>query len=288
MQQQTIDLTNQNKELKKLNEKRKKNFNDFTAAFSNLIELRDKTVLSHSNTVSAISEEMAARTGMNSADVETVSIAAQLHDIGKIGMPDVMLLKPLDTLTPDELSEYKKHPVRGQTAIDFIEGLREAGSLIRHHHEWYNGKGFPDGLKGPGIPVGARLIALADKFDRFMHGGYQAHAVKNVLEKMKTLLGAQFDPELFPVLVEVVKEKFASTASAVEDVNLSALRTVEVELLPQDLAPGMVVSRDIRSGTGLLLLRMGTALHEKNIDTLKRGYHLDPAKSGIFVWVRRK
>jgi response regulator RpfG family c-di-GMP phosphodiesterase len=286
VQQQTVDLTNQNKELKKLNKKLRKNFNDFTAAFSNLIELRDKTVLSHSNTVSAISEAIAVKIGMNSSDIEIISIAGQLHDIGKIGMPDVMLLKPLDTLTPDELSEYKKHPVRGQTAIDFIEGLREAGVLIRHHHEWYNGKGFPDGLKGTGIPVGAKIIALADKFDRFMHGGYRDHAVKTVLEEMQTLFGTQFDPELFPFLIEVTKEKFASVAPV--DVDLSLLRTVEAELLPQDLTPGMTVSRDIRSGTDILLLSKGTVLNGKNIDTLKRSYHIDPATTGIFVIMNKK
>jgi len=288
VQQQTMDLTKQNKELTKATEKLKKNFNDFIAAFSNLIELRDKTVLSHSNSVSSLAEEIAERLGLNSSEIETVSIAAQLHDIGKIGIPDIILLKTPDTLTPDELSEYKKHPVRGQTAIDFIEGLREAGVLIRHHHEWYNGKGFPDGLKGKDIPAGARIIALADKFDRLMHGGYKDHTIKSVLEKMKTVLGSQLDPELFPLLVETVKGKFTASSAEADNVDLSALRSVEVELYPKDLMPGMVVSRDIRSGTGLLMLRMGTALNEKNIGTLTRGYHLDPATTGIFVWVKRK
>ncbi|MBI5233136.1 MAG: response regulator [Deltaproteobacteria bacterium] len=288
VQQQTIDLSKKNTELTKLNERLNKNFSGFLSAFSNLIELRDRTVLSHSNTVSSISEDMAERMGLNSSEIETISIAAQLHDIGKIGIPDIVLLKTPETLTPDELVEYRKHPVRGQSAIDFIEDLRGAGILIRHHHEWFNGKGFPDGLKGKDIPVGARIISLADKFDRLRHGGYRDHNLKSVLEKIKSMIGTQFDPEVFVFLVETAKTKFTTVEPEADSLDLSSAMVVEVELNPKDLQAGMVVSRDIRSGTGLLMLRMGTTLNEKNIGTLTRGYHLDPANTGVFVWVKRK
>ena len=74
---------------------------------------------------------------------------------------------------PNEMAEYVKHPVRGQAAIDCIEDFRGPGILIRHHHEWYNGRGFPDGLKGDNIPIGARIIAIADRFERILHGEMQ-------------------------------------------------------------------------------------------------------------------
>lgn len=285
VQQQTIDLTRQNKELERLNERLNRNIKDFISSFSNLIELRDKSVSSHSNSVAAISKEMSIKMGMNSSEIETITIAAQLHDIGKIGIADVVLLKTPAEMSPDEIAEYKKHPVRGQAAIDSIEDLRGAGILIRHHHEWFNGKGFPDGIKGKQIPMGSRIIAIADQFARLIHGISQIHAVQSVLNNIKASLGTQFDPELFKFLTDAVKERFASISKEIE---IDLKNRIEVELTVNDIMPGMIVSRDIRSGTGLLLLSAGTILNDMNISTLRRGYHIDPAKTGIFVWVKRK
>jgi response regulator RpfG family c-di-GMP phosphodiesterase len=283
VQQQTIDLTRQNKELGRLNERLNRNIKDFISSFSNLIELRDKSVSNHSNSVAAISREMSIKMGMNSSEIETITIAAQLHDIGKIGIADVVLLKTPAEMSPDELAEYKKHPVRGQSAIDSVEDLRGAGILIRHHHEWFNGKGFPEGIKEKEIPIGSRIIAIADQFDRLIHGVYQIHDVQSVLNKIKASLGTQFDPELFKFLIDAVKERFASISEKID------LKTrIEVELSINDIMPGMTVSRNIRSGTGFLLLSEGTVLNNKNIAALKRGYHIDPVKTGIFVWVKRK
>jgi HD-GYP domain-containing protein (c-di-GMP phosphodiesterase class II) len=214
------------------------------------------------------------------AESENAVVAAQLHDIGKIGVSDAMLIKNFTEFSAEEKEEYMKHPVIGQAVIDSVEGLRDAGMLIRHHHEWYNGDGFPDRLRYEKIPLGSRVIAMADKFDRLTNIGRDSLNMESALQKIKTLLGTQLDPDLYQFLSEVVHEKITTAIPETED--------VEVELKPNDLVPGLVLSRDVRSGTGLLLLRKGTTLHEKNIDTLRRGYHLDPSKSGIFVRGKRK
>ncbi len=280
VQQQTIDLTKQNKELNNLNEKLKGNLKEFITAFSNLIELRDKSVRSHSNTVAALSEGIALKLGLSEQEVDVITTAAQLHDIGKIGIPDIVLIKNEDELTQDEMLEYKKHPVRGQAAVDLVEELHEAGMLIRHHHEWYDGNGFPDRLSGNKIPLGSRIIAVADRLDRLTSGGSSRLSLKSALTVIKSLSGAQFDPELYGMLHEVAKEKITIDSGAAD--------AVELELRPKDLIPGLIVSRDVRSGTGLLLLRKGMTINERNIETMKRGYHIDPSKSGIFVWKRAK
>lgn len=279
VQQQTIDLTKQNKELKKLAEKRDNNLKECISSFSNLIELRDRTVRSHSNGVAFMSAAIARRMGLVSSDIENITIAAQLHDIGKIGITDTVLMKTTSEMAPDELSEYQKHAVRGQAAIDYIEDLREAGLLIRHHHEWYDGKGFPDGLKSAAIPLGARIIALADQFDRLMHG-YRTHPVQEVLARIKTVLGTQFDPKLFPYLDAIAQKNFSPIQEPIE---LALSPVTEMELSPKSLVPGMIVSRDLKSGTGLLLLGAGTVLKEKDIEALKRSYSIDPPKTGIVV-----
>ena len=273
VQQHTIDLTKKNKELKKLNLKLKKNVSEILRSLSSLIELRNGSMRNHSNNVAILSTAIAEEIGLTAPEIEMISTASQLHDIGMIGAPDIVLLKNVGELSPDEMTEYVKHPVRGQAAIDCIEDFRGPGILIRHHHEWYNGRGFPDGLKGDNIPMGARIIAIADRFERILHDEMQD--IDSALAKVKSMLATQFDATLYTPLEKTARELFRSIERDTD--------SIEVELKTKDLAPGMVISRDVITGTGLLLLRKGTVLSDKNIETLKRAVNLDPSKSGIFV-----
>ena len=273
VQQHTIDLTKQNKEQKKLNLKLKKNVSEILRSLSSLIELRNGSTRNHSNNVAILSTAIAEEIGLTAPEIEMISPASQLHDIGMIGAPDIVLLKNVGELSPDEMTEYVKHPVRGQAAIDCIEDFRGPGILIRHHHEWYNGRGFPDGLKGDNIPMGARIIAIADRFERILHDEMQD--IDSALAKVKSMLATQFDATLYTPLEKTARELFRSIDRDTD--------SIEVELQTKDLAPGMVISRDLITGTGLLLLRKGTVLSDKNIETLKRAVNLDPSKSGIFV-----
>ena len=273
VQQHTIDLTKQNKEQKKLNLKLKKNVSEVLRSLSSLIELRNGSMRSHSNNVAILSTAIAEEIGLTAPEIEMISTASQLHDIGMIGAPDIVLLKNVGELSPDEMMEYVKHPVRGQAAIDCIEDFRKPGILIRHHHEWYNGRGFPDGLKGENIPIGARIIGIADRFDRILHG--EMRTMDGALSQIKASLATQFDTSLFASLEKAALEFFHSIVSETD--------FIEVELKTKDLASGMVTSRDVITGTGLLLLRKGTVLSDTNIETLKRAANLDPSKSGILV-----
>lgn len=277
--QQTIDLTNQNKELKKLAGKFKKNFREFISAFYNILELRNKIIYTHSNNVAALVSNIVFRMGLPETDAETIVTAAQFHDIGKLGLPDVQLIKHTDEFSPGEIKEYINHPVLGQASLDCVEELRAVGILVRHHHEWYNGDGFPDKLRHEKIPLGARIIAMADKFDRLTGINRGLQDIENALKKIKTLLGSQLDPDMYKFLTAAVQEIILPSAHEAGQ--------VEVEVQADDLVPGLVLSRDIRSGTGLLLVKIGTVMNEKNMETLKRGYHMDPSKSGIFVWNKR-
>ena len=246
-------------------------------SFSNLIDLRDNTVCNHSSNVASFSTAIAERISLAENEIKTISVAAQLHDIGKMGIPDIVLLKDPAILTPDEMVEYKKHPILGQSAVDAVEGLRDAGVLIRHHHESFDGSGFPDGLNGTAIPLGSRIIAIADAFDRTAVMGNGSVEVSKALSIIESLLNKQFDPGLFEHIREIAKDKTASFVLTDGD--------VEMELTPNKLLPGMLVSKDVRTGTGLLLLTRGIILDEKHIDIIQRCYHLDPAQTGIYVRV---
>jgi response regulator RpfG family c-di-GMP phosphodiesterase len=276
VQQHTIELTNQNKELKKLNAKLKNNVSEVLGSLSGLIELRNRSMRNHSNNVALLSKSIAEEIGLTSLETETIAVGAQLHDIGKIGAPDIILIKNIDELSSDEMAEYVKHPIRGQAAIDGIEDFRGPGILVRHHHEWYNGKGFPDGLKGENIPIGARIISIADSLDRTLQG--EMRSIDTALIQIKSMLASQFDAALYAPLEKAARKLFSSIIR--NDI-------VEIELNTKDLSPGMILSRDVSTGTGLLLLRKGTVLNEKNIETLKRAVYLDPSKRGIFVTTKK-
>jgi len=277
VQQQTIDLQNQNRELVRLTERIRNDFKNIIRAFANLIELRDKAVRSHSRNVAEIAIRSARALSLDQREIEIITVASLLHDIGKIGMTDTMLLKSEDDYDQEEQKEYGLHPIRGQIAVDGIDDLRPAGTLIRHHHEWFDGHGFPDGLKGEQIPLGARIIAIADYLD---HKSIEApcHTVDDIQTLLSEAIGSRFDPKLVTTM----------TASAVEVFKATIPRPdmYEKELKPELLKIGMVVSRDVRSGSGLLLLSKGVTIDQAGIDSLKRQFHFDPSHSGVFVWVK--
>ncbi len=250
VQEQTIELTYKNRDLLGLNDRLRTGFKGFVIAMSNLIELRDKTIANHSNKVAILSRKLAARMNLSDSEIETIAIAAQLHDIGKIGVSDAILLKEIEALAPYELREYQTHSIRGQAAMDSDAVLREAGVMVRHHHEAFNGEGFPDRLKGDLIPLGSRIIAIADKYDRLL----VTHRLKETLEKIMSLAGTQFDPELCRLLT--------NPATGIADSEGRTGRGVESEMHPDQLVSGMILSRDVRSGTGVLLLPQGARVDQ--------------------------
>lgn len=279
VQEQTIEIQNKNKELQEMNRKLRENFKKSILAFSELIELRNRAVRNHSKNVAEISLKVATKMAVSGEEMEILTAASLLHDIGKIGIPDVLLLKDFEEMNPDEQKEYMLHPIRGQIAVDSIEDLRRAGTLIRHHHEWYNGTGFPDGLREKEIPLGSKIIAMADFVDRTFGKIQGDNAFELTLNKVKEELDKRFDHKLYPYLEASFKEIYSNI--------LPKTGEIEMELYPIDLRVGMVLSKDVRSGTGLLLLSKGMKFNEINIQSLKRYYQLDPSKKGIFVWVKR-
>ncbi len=275
VQEQTMELSNSNDTLKELNSKLYKNFKNTILAFSSLLEMRDKSMRSHSRNIAEVVRGVAQLIELKPKEIDTLVAASFLHDIGKIGIPDLMLHTEESKMSQQEWHEYSKHSVRGQTAVEGIDELRPAGKLIRHHHERYDGLGFPDNLKKNDIPKGARIIAIADFFDKKFRKQQGKSAIERVCKLVDAESGRSFDPRLVPKVIKV-----ASAYYAEQEIKSDA---TEMELAPKDLEIGMTVSRDVLSGTGVLLLGKGTALNSKNIDTLKRYYRVDPASHGVFV-----
>lgn len=257
----------------------KQNFNGVITAFSNLMELRGQHTQQHARNVAELAMHAAREFGLMPEEVETIRIAALLHDIGEIGMPEKLLEKSVAYMTPDELQLYQQHPVRGQMAIDGIVNLRAAGVLIRHHHENYNGSGFPDRLAGEQIPLGARILGYADQLDRAVSRG--GDTPEQALTRIELGLSITLDPALQRVFRKIARYAYFTMPEPDPDA------MVELELQPEELRKGMLLTRDVLSGTGLLLLNKGVVLDEIKIEAIQRYYKLDPPHWGIRALVHQ-
>ena len=152
----------------------------------------------------AIVKEM----GFSAQEVETLREACQLHDLGKIGIHDYILGKS-DKLTEKEWEKIKLHSLRGAEILEPLTFLDGVIMLIRQHHERYDGKGYPDGLKGEQIKLGARIIAVADAFDAIISERpyRKAYSKKYAISKLKENSGTQFDPQVVEAFLKVLKKQ---------------------------------------------------------------------------------
>ena len=179
-----------------------------TKALSVALGYRDPVTRLHSARVLGLSEAIAAGCNMSGKELSILRVAASFHDIGKIGVPDHVLLKS-SQLDGAEWEEMKRHPEMGERilAATEIEGSQQASLAIRHHHEHFNGLGYPDGLSGRAISVCSRIISIADSYDA-MAVTRSYHQGKTHLEIMAVLhkeTGEKHDPELMDVFCEVIE-----------------------------------------------------------------------------------
>jgi len=169
--------------------------NDTVRALVRALDLHEPGEGDHAERVSVYAVATAERMGLSSDDLDLIRRAAALHDVGKLSISP-SLLRKLGDLTQDDIEELRQHAERALQLIDSFEWLRHAVPLIKHHHERWDGHGYPDGLVGEDIPLGARIIAVAESFDVLAHeGGYRpAVTEKEALAEIRSAAGTQFDP----------------------------------------------------------------------------------------------
>ncbi|MEW8978148.1 MAG: HD-GYP domain-containing protein [Symbiobacterium sp.] len=151
----------------------------------------------HQGRVSRIAEAFATDLRLSRREVRMVSLSALLHDIGKLEIPGAVLTKA-GPLTPEEVELVCEHPARGAAILARYPALAHLAVVVRHHHEWFDGRGYPDGLKGEEIPWLSRLIAICDAFDCMTTPRPYAPplSVEQALDEIRRGTGTQFDPEL--------------------------------------------------------------------------------------------
>ena len=172
------------------------------------LEAKDRYTSGHSQRVSKFARLIARSLGLPKDEVEIVAQVALLHDIGKIGMLDKILNKPAN-LTPEEREAIKSHPVVGAQILAPVATFTKHVAGIKHHHEMYDGTGYPDRLKGRDIPVAARIVCLADAFDAMTSTRpYRVGLpLEFAMQEMKKMAGRQFCPECVDAFIRVLKSK---------------------------------------------------------------------------------
>ncbi|MFQ5584275.1 MAG: HD-GYP domain-containing protein [Calditrichia bacterium] len=176
-------------------------------ALMRALDAKDPYTSGHSQRVVQLAMLMAQELELPEDERYLLQLAAFLHDIGKIGMPDSILHKA-DSLEDYELRKAKKHPVIGSQIIGEIEEFSEVASIVRHHHERYDGSGYPDGLKGEAIPFFSRILAILDAYEALISGrSYQkARNREDALKEIEANANSQFDPYLVEIFIRVIQK----------------------------------------------------------------------------------
>jgi HD-GYP domain-containing protein (c-di-GMP phosphodiesterase class II) len=169
------------------------------------LESRDPLIGDHLRAVSRLASRIGSRMSLPPDQLQALTLGALLHDLGKIGISDEILQKPV-RLTDEEYDVIKRHPVLGADMLAPIEELAPAVPVVRHHHERFDGRGYPDGLRGEEIPVAARVVSVADAFDTMTRDRPYGYGISRqaALEEVERNSGTQFDPLTVRALLEVV------------------------------------------------------------------------------------
>lgn len=182
-------------------------FHSFILGIVKTIEAKDIYTAGHSTRVADISELIAKELNMNEDEIEIVHYAGHLHDIGKIGIPDGILMKTGRLIT-EEYELIKRHSIIGYSILCEIRGFEKIAKAVRYHHERPDGKGYPDGLKENEIPIEASIIAVADAFDAITsQRTYNAsRSNTDALEEIIRLSGTQFSPDVVKAFCRVIEK----------------------------------------------------------------------------------
>ena len=198
-----------NKELADTYNKLEKAYLDSIQTLRYTVEAKDPYTRGHSDRVSEYSVLIGEKLGLTDDDIKTLRVGGLFHDIGKIGIPDSILLKE-SKLTDDEYSEIKNHPSIGAHILCNAEVFQDIIPIVKHHHERYDGKGYPSQLKGTDIPYLARITAVADAFDamtskRTYRNSMPIDIVRSEIEKN---LGTQFDSEIGKIFLNILDNNY--------------------------------------------------------------------------------
>ncbi len=276
VEQRTAQLQQTMLKLEKTHESLKKSYIASVQVFSSLMEMREGILAGHSRKVANHSRKIALKMGLKKEECQTIMIAGLLHDIGKIGLSDSILKVPYSELNGEDLRRFKKHSVEGQAALMALEPLEGATVLIRHHHEQYDGLGYPDGLKGKEIPIGARILAVANDYEALLSGSLvsNSQSKEQAIEFLRRNRSKRYDSKVVDVFLDLIgfRGRVQGDAKC-------------VQISSHMLRPGMVVAKDTFSKSGILLLVEGHVITKSIIDRIENYERSLSEKLSVYIYI---
>jgi response regulator RpfG family c-di-GMP phosphodiesterase len=287
IQERTEEILLKSNALEQANASLERGFIDTIRLLSSLVETLNPNLGSYLNFVAQLSKRMGRILGLEKQDLDQIEIAGMLHDVGLLGLPRTLLQKNPDEMTDAEIKLFKHHPVIGQLCLQPVERLDPVGAIVFSHHENYDGSGFPNGMTGEDIPLGARIIRVAADYTGLVRQwpsdtfGIRQRAVKYlgqsvldlsiddpqllVQEIVKQLLYRQakrlYDPNVINSLVETLEEDKESNRKFVD-------KSISISLW--FLKPGMKLNQELRVRDGRLLLARGSVLNASMISAIHK------------------
>ncbi|MGL4605330.1 MAG: HD domain-containing phosphohydrolase [Iodobacter sp.] len=253
-------------------EKLKKGFIASVRVFSSLMEMRAARLAGHARQIADLCRKVANQLHLSEPETQEIVIAALLHSIGKIGLPDALLLKPFLDMTLQERNLYNTYPAKGQAALMALEQLQSAAYMIRSQHERFDGLGYPDKLAGKNIPHGARILHLCRDFEALQAGFLTGRPMprEEAIKNIEGGRGKRYDPEVVDAFHALSQTEPAQ---------------LEIQIRSKDLKPEMVLSRDLMAA-GVMLLSKDHILDERLIRQIRIFESSDHSMFDIYVQVK--
>jgi len=285
-------LDEKNKELQFLNKELELNLFNTVKAFAALVEQNFPILQGHGKRVSILSRKIAKKMGLQTDEISEIEIAAMIHDIGKIGLPHLNVYINENSPNIKDMERYQSHSLKGQEVVSFINRLDEVGFIIRHHHECFDGSGWPDGISEHNIPIASRIIAVADIYDRIenIDTNKEKYYAEYIEEKgitrdqvdeeqlikqsaafhIKQQASMKYDPEVIKFFLEVLREE-------------GVRQIIEKEIRIEELSAGMILSRSLYTIGRSLLLPYRTEITAGILNKLNRIYRNRQIENRIFI-----
>jgi putative nucleotidyltransferase with HDIG domain len=261
---------NTNQKLGRLLEKQKKDFNSLTALLSSAIESKRQYHRGHSKKVAEISVFIAKEFKLSSKTIRRVEIAALLHEIGKISIPDELALKNPKDYSQQEKDFLVQHPVQGAMMLSKFSGFKKVAEIIKYFHENQDGTGVPEGLKGKDIPLGSRIIRVAGAYDNLVYRN-QDISVERAFEIIEDRIGSRYDSMVVHYLRKYAQQNPVEAAGKIK------LHKIF------ELEAGMILASGIFTVNGTKLLPMNTVLTDESINQIAHYNTIEPIQDTVFV-----
>ncbi|HEX3036143.1 MAG TPA: HD domain-containing phosphohydrolase [Thermodesulfobacteriota bacterium] len=206
-------------------------YSDTLEAMILALDLRERETGFHSYRVTEYSVNLGRHMGLSDSELSIIAKGALLHDIGKIGIPDSILLKP-DELTEDEREKMKEHPIYGYELLKKIQFLEPAARIVLSHHERFDGQGYPNGISGKDIPLGARIFSIVDTMDALTSDRMYRKAISfdEARQEISVASGSQFDPEAVKEFLSIPVEEWIEIRKNIERSGSAYLKNLSYRL----------------------------------------------------------